>query len=113
MQTTKRNIFSVMLLLVAIFNLTSTTLFLHTHLLNEQIIVHSHPFASSPDSHSHTASSLDIISRQTISEAVITQAFSFSSWIDCSLLIFATSKPSNVTEYSGGISSLRAPPQIA
>lgn len=67
-QTTKRNIFSFTLLLLVIFNIVSTTLFIHSHHINETTIAHSHPFMGNPDSHHHSSVSLNFIARQVISE---------------------------------------------
>lgn len=73
MQTKKRNIFSLTLLLLVVFNIVSTTLFIHSHHINETTIAHSHPFTGNPDSHHHSSASLNLIARQIISEMRIAE----------------------------------------
>lgn len=109
-QIAKRNIFNLMLLVVVMFNLTSTTLFLHRHQIDERIIVHSHPFSGSPESHSHSTSSLDIIARQAISEALAITTFTIEQCDD--FVEFVAAIPSSYNAISQSVSgeSLRAPP---
>ena len=72
-QTTKRNISSFALLLVLMFNICSTTLFVHIHHTDEATIAHSHPFTGKPESHHHSSTSFNHIARQVISEMRIAE----------------------------------------
>lgn len=109
-QIAKRNIFSLMLLVVVMFNLTSTTLFMHRHIIDERTIVHSHPFSGSPESHSHSTSSLDIIARQATTEALASSNLS----VECSVeyVEFDRVVPIAIeaTSLSVAYQSIRAPP---
>lgn len=109
-QIAKRDIFSLMLLVVVMFNLTSTTLFIHRHIIDERTIVHSHPFSGSPESHSHSTSSLDIIARQATTEALASSNLS----VECSVeyVEFGRVVPIAIeaTSLSVAYQSLRAPP---
>ena len=99
-----------MLLVVVMFNLTSTTLFLHIHQINERTIVHSHPFSGSPESHSHSTSSLDIIARQAISEALATTTFIIKQCDDFVEFESVVSPLYNAISQSVSGEPLRAPP---
>lgn len=99
-----------MLLVVVMFNLASTTLFLHRHIINERTIVHSHPFSGSPESHSHSTSSLDIIARQAISEALASVPVEFEQGADCVELDRVVPIIIKAVSQQVVYESLRAPP---
>lgn len=51
MVSKKRSITGIMLLMVYAFFFASTTLFVHTHIISDVKIVHSHPFNGASPSH--------------------------------------------------------------
>jgi hypothetical protein len=109
-QTTKRNIFSFTLLLLAIFNIVSTTLFIHSHRINETTIAHSHPFAGRPDSHHHSSASLNFIARQVISEMLIAETTLLNFVGNYTEYVQSTAVVAADTRLQVDQTSLRAPP---
>lgn len=110
MQTKKRNIFSLTLLLLLIFNICSTTLFIHSHHINETTIAHSHPFAGNPDSHHHTSASLNLIDRQAISEMRVAET-TLLNYVDNGIeLMQSVAVAIPHTQLGTSQTSLRAPP---
>lgn len=63
MQRRVQYISATLHLLVIMFWLGGTTLFVHSHIINGQDIVHSHPYTGSADDHSHSTDSVMQISR--------------------------------------------------
>lgn len=63
MQRRVQYILATLHLLVIIFWLGGTTLFVHSHIIDGQDIVHSHPYTGSADDHSHSTDSVLQISR--------------------------------------------------
>lgn len=59
----KSLIFSLLLMVVMVFNITTTTLFVHSHNIDGRDIVHSHPYTGAATSHSHSSAHADLISR--------------------------------------------------
>ncbi|MDR1897880.1 MAG: hypothetical protein LBR10_13930 [Prevotellaceae bacterium] len=53
----KRHIVAAFLMMLFVSYLASITMFVHTHIVDGQIITHSHPYCGTPDNpgHSHTA----------------------------------------------------------
>lgn len=54
-----------------LFHLCSSTLFIHSHIIEGNEIVHSHFFAGPVSEHSHTASNADSIARATFGETIL------------------------------------------
>ncbi len=48
------------LLVLFIFYYASSTLFIHSHIIDGEVITHSHPYSST--SHTHTGASIELIS---------------------------------------------------
>ncbi|MBR2368414.1 MAG: hypothetical protein IKA81_07405 [Alistipes sp.] len=46
-----------------LFNIASSTLFIHEHIIDGRYIYHSHLYNGLPAAHSHTSAQLDILSR--------------------------------------------------
>ena len=110
MQTKKRNIFSLTLLLLMIFNICSTTLFIHSHNIDETTIAHSHPFAGKPDSHHHTSTSINFIARQVISEMRIAETTLLNHVDNGTEFLQSVTVATPHALLSLEIESLRAPP---
>ena len=109
-QTNKRYIFSLTLLLLMMFNICSTTLFIHSHHIDETTIAHSHPFAGNPDSHHHSSASLNHIARQVISEMRVAET-TLLNHVDNGIEFFLSSTVAvPATQLSVDQESLRAPP---
>ena len=99
-----------MLLVLVLFNIGSSTLFIHQHNIEGHIVAHSHPFSHNPESHSHSLAQLDLISRTSRAEMVIADSLVFEP---CDLVLeimLATCELSHYQLRSQSVASLRAPP---
>lgn len=114
MKQTARRILSAALLLLLASYFASATLFIHTHSIDGEQIVHSHfSFGAERSSHSHTKAEIELIANLT-SFAVVIVAATVLKLVDRRLLgIIAmpeiARKSSSVARYI----SLRAPPVVA
>ena len=73
------SILSLLLMLVMIFNITGTTLFVHSHDIDGVSIVHSHPYTGIPTSHSHTSSHATLIARIAAADMLISEPLTLLS----------------------------------
>ena len=106
----KGGILSLLLMLVMIFNIAGTTLFVHSHNIDGVSIVHSHPYTGLPTSHSHTTSHAGLIARlattdMLISEPISVAASSLDLHSDKAVIEY---RPSDVL--CASLNLLRAPP---
>ena len=108
----RRVLIGWMLLVQVLFHLCSSTLFIHSHIIDGNEIVHSHIFAGPITEHSHTSSSADSIERSTYYDAV---AVSVTPLSNPTLYI-----PVEHVQYADNeiltliiSNSLRAPPSLA
>ena len=98
------------MLVLVLFNIGSSTLFIHEHNIAGHKIAHSHPFSHNPESHSHSLSQLDIISRTSRAEMIFAESLVFEP---CDLVLeimLATCELCNYQLRSSNVASLRAPP---
>lgn len=110
MQTTKRNIFSLVLLSLVLLNIGATTLFVHHHHIDERIVAHSHPFSGNPEAHDHSASSLLLVARQAISEMRVAETLRIDFVDVCVEFEQSVEEPLHIIAQDADFSSLRAPP---
>lgn len=109
-QTIKRNIMSWVLLLLVFLNIGSSTLFIHEHNIEGRIVAHSHPFSGNPESHSHSLAQLDLISRLSRADMLLSESVVVAP---CDYLREFTP---NIYNYSyscsllSSVAQLRAPP---
>ena len=100
----------MLLLMLVLFNIGSSTLFIHQHNIEGHIVAHSHPFSHNPESHSHSLSQLDIISRTSRAEMIFAESLVFEP---CDLVLEIMLATCELTHYhlrSNSVDSLRAPP---
>ena len=100
----------MLLLMLVLFNIGSSTLFIHEHNIAGHVIAHSHPFSHNPESHSHSLSQLDLISRTSRAEMIFDESLVLEP---CDLVLeimLATCELSNYQLRSQSVVSLRAPP---
>ena len=57
----KRNIISILLILLFVGYEISAFSFTHTHIINGVTVVHSHPFTKDAESHNHGSSEISLI----------------------------------------------------
>lgn len=114
MKQTARRILSAALLLLLASYFASATLFIHTHSIDGEQIVHSHiSFGGNGSSHSHTKAEINLIANLTSFVVVVVAALALKR-VDRRLLDVITTpeiarKSSSVARYI----SLRAPPIVA
>lgn len=108
----RRGLFGVLMLAVLLFNVTATTLFIHSHNIEGREIVHSHPYNHS-SAHSHTRGHILLLNNAPIHDALIVESATC-----CEL--YATEVASQHNECENPIIqqttlcySLRAPPAKA
>lgn len=108
----RRILLGWVLLIQVLFHLCSSTLFVHSHIIDGSEVVHSHIFAGPVTEHSHTTDSAESIERSTYYEALsaatttsVTPTFHIAELFIRSAYEVAVAP---VTHHS-----LRAPPALA
>ena len=95
-----------------LFHLCSSTLFIHSHIIEGNEVVHSHLFAGPVSEHSHTSSSADSIARSTFGEAIAATIVTLDdlrfSALNITIFDVQLAKIAYVAHHS-----LRAPPAVA
>lgn len=114
MKQTARRILSAALLLLLASYFASATLFIHTHSIDGEQIVHSHfSFGGNGSSHSHTKAEIELIATLTTFTMVVVAAFALN-FIDRKLLgIIITPEHARKSTSAARYISLRAPPVVA
>lgn len=100
----------MLLLMLVLFNIGSSTLFIHEHNIAGHVIAHSHPFSHNPESHSHSLSQLDLISRTSRAEMIFAESLVLEPCDIVLEIMLATCELSNYQLRSQSVVSLRAPP---
>lgn len=100
------------LLIQVLFHLCSSTLFIHSHIIDGNKITHSHIFAGPVTEHSHTSSSADSIERATHYDAEVVAATSLDNPIFYPLVEYLSHADNEIVTHIVS-SSLRAPPALA
>lgn len=102
---------AAMLLTIFLAYLATSTLFPHAHLLNGEVLTHSHPYEGTPDNpgHSHSQAELQLIDSLTKYVAVAVGATLEINpiLILCGIVAVAAA---DVVSRSAEYCSLRAPP---
>lgn len=66
-------------MLVMVFNIAGTTLFVHSHDIDGVSIVHSHPYTGLPTSHSHSSSHANLIARLASADMLLAEPLTLST----------------------------------
>ena len=99
-------------MLVMVFNIAGTTLFVHSHDIDGISIVHSHPYAGLPTSHTHTSSHAGLIARLASVDMLLAEPLSISA---SSLELHSTTLCVEIEfrdAWSVASQQLRAPPFV-
>jgi hypothetical protein len=108
----RRVLIGWVLMIQVLFHLCSSTLFIHSHIIDGHEIVHSHFFAGPISEHGHTSDSAESIQNATYSAALSAT----TTTIDAPLCI-VVELISSVTDMLATTNiihhSLRAPPAVA
>ena len=113
MATERRRVFiSVLMLAVLLFNVTATTLFIHSHDIEGTEIVHSHPYNPS-NAHSHTRGHILILSNSLNHDAPIVETTASCEVFLTEVRILHEETISPAIEPTSLCFALRAPPAKA
>lgn len=109
----RRRVFiSVLMLAVLLFNVTATTLFIHSHDIEGTEIVHSHPYNPS-NAHSHTRGHILILSNSLNHDAPIVETTASCEVFLTEVKILHEETISPAIEPTSLCFALRAPPAKA
>lgn len=107
-----RNLGALLLLLLFTEYLGSTSLFMHSHRIDGQLIVHSHPYSGSADNpnHSHSAQQCKAISLLSSFTALAAGIFHPLLAIAAAVCVMAVRRAASVRRATAMHYGLRAPP---
>ena len=108
----RRGLFGVLMLAVLLFNVTATTLFIHSHNIEGTEIVHSHPYNPS-NAHSHTRAHILLFNNASIHEALFVEALTCCEPFFTDVNSTEKVLDSPIIEHVSLCNSLRAPPAKA
>ena len=108
----KRGLFGALMLAVLLFNVTATTLFIHSHDIEGTEIVHSHPYNPS-NAHSHTRGHILILNNSLNHDAPVVETTANCEVFLTEVRILHEEVISPTTEPSSLYFALRAPPAKA
>lgn len=109
----RRRVFiSVLMLAVLLFNVTATTLFIHSHDIEGTEIVHSHPYNPS-NAHSHTRGHILILSNSLNHDAPVVETTASCEVFLTEVRILHEETISPAIEPTSLCFALRAPPAKA
>ena len=111
MKNSVRRILSVALLLLFACYSASATLFVHSHLIDGEQIVHSHPlFGGDAASHTHSSAEARLIAALTDVVVVVAATVVVAAAIEHLLRVVVSPYVAHFEYYEGHSRSLRAPP---
>lgn len=108
----RRGLFGVLMLAVLLFNVTATTLFIHSHNIEGTEIVHSHPYNPS-SAHSHTRGHILLLNDASIHDAIIVESVACCEPYSTEIATIEKRYHSPIIERTSLHCSLRAPPAKA
>jgi predicted cobalt transporter CbtA len=108
----RRGLFGALMLAVLLFNVTATTLFIHSHTIEGTEIVHSHPYNHS-GAHSHTRGHILLLNDASIHDALIVESVACCEPYTTEIASTEERLYSPIIERTSLHCSLRAPPAKA
>lgn len=108
----RRGLFGALMLAVLLFNVTATTLFIHSHIIEGTEIVHSHPYNHS-GAHSHTRGHILLLNDASIHDALIVESVACCEPYSTEIATIEERHYSPRIEHLSLHCSLRAPPAKA
>ena len=108
----RRGLFGALMLAVLLFNLTATTLFIHSHNIEGIEIVHSHPYNPS-GAHSHTRGHILLLNDTPIHDALIVESMASYEPYSTEVTTIEVRHYSPIIAQFSLHHSLRAPPAKA
>lgn len=106
-----RQILVLLLTAVYLFYFAGTHFFVHSHFINERIVVHSHPFAKS--NHTHTTLEIQLIDELSNDTCTVDDSLPALEPQYCGHWQYAVATTDVVTLDNGAARRLRAPPHPA
>lgn len=100
------------MLAVLLFNVTATTLFIHSHIIEGTEVVHSHPYNPS-GTHSHTRVQIILLDNTPIHDALIVESVACNKPYSTEIATIEERYHSPIIEHISLHHSLRAPPAKA
>ena len=100
------------MLAVLLFNVTATTLFIHSHNIEGTEIVHSHPYNPS-GAHSHTRGHILLLNDASIHDALIVESVACCELLSTEITSQYMEHDAPIIEQTSLSSSLRGPPAKA
>ena len=100
------------MLAVLLFNVTATTLFIHSHDIEGKEVVHSHPYNHS-GAHSHTRGHILLLNDASIHDALIVESVASCEPYSIEIATAEEVLDSPIFEHTQLHYSLRAPPAKA
>ena len=108
----RRGLFGALMLAVLLFNVTATTLFIHSHDIEGKEVVHSHPYNPS-NAHSHTRGHILILSNTLNHDAIAVDMMASCEVISTEIDTAHEVLEAPIIEQPSHLFSLRAPPAKA
>ena len=108
----RRGLFGALMLAVLLFNVTATTLFIHSHNIEGTEVVHSHPYNPS-NAHSHTRGHILLLNDTPIHDALIVESMACCEPYSTDISTLEKRCYSPIIEHHSLHHSLRAPPAKA
>ena len=108
----RRGLFGALMLAVLLFNLTATTLFIHSHDIEGTEVVHSHPYNPS-GTHSHTRAQIILFNNTPLHDALIVESMACNKPYSTEIATIEKRLHSPIIERTSLHHSLRAPPAKA
>ena len=110
MATTKnRGLFGAIMLAVLLFNVTATTFFIHSHNIEGERIVHSHPY-NDEAAHSHTRSHILLLNNALHHDALVAESVACCEVFFTDIYTTHEELDTPIFESTPRLFSLRAPP---
>jgi hypothetical protein len=108
----RRGLFGALMLAVLLFNVTATTLFIHSHDIGGTEVVHSHPYNPS-GAHSHMRGHILLLNNASIHDALIVESVACCEPYSTDISTLEKRYYSPIIEHHSLHHSLRAPPAKA
>ena len=108
----RRGLFGALMLAVLLFNVTATTLFIHSHDIEGREIVHSHPYNPS-SAHSHTRGHILILNNVFDHDALAVETMACCEVVSTEIFDAHEVLKAAIIEQTHRLYSLRAPPAKA
>lgn len=105
----RRGLFGALMLAVLLFNVTATTFFIHSHTIEGERIVHSHPYSDGA-AHSHTRSHILLLNNALHHDALVAESVACGEVFFTEIYTTHEDLNTRLVEQMPRLFALRAPP---